>query len=471
MRRSPATALAILIGLVLVSAWAFNSLLGKRFASGEVYAPGSSLRSDPLGSKALHNSLNRITGMQVERNFRDLTKLKGNRDTTLLCIMVTPDVFTDGEELDGESLMRFANEGGRLVITLNGQTTGWDVILNSADERRDENAKRRRDERRKQLGKKPISDDKGSDKKKDGKDSTDEDSTKKDKDLKNEDNPFMPPKSLQQMLGVKVAQENFVMTPKGALTLETPLGLGVEKGTLPGWHTRTSMTFDDEAKGKWKVLGQVNNDVMLASRDTEAGGSIVLATDSYFLTNEALYREPSTKFLSWLIGAANTVVFEETHLGTQEDPGIMALARRHRLHGLFLGGMLLFALFVWKSSMSLVPSRDDDAPSRTVAGRGATAGLVSLLRRGIPLAQVLRRGLDAYENSTRQRSTAMQTRIDQARQHLPMVEATSVRKGALRSIYLLMCGMLHPSATPPPIPAPQTPPLPQSETAPAPSHD
>lgn len=471
MRRSPATALAILIGLVLVSAWVFNSLIGKRFASGEVYAPGSSLRSDPLGSKALHNSLGRIPGMQVERNFRALTKLNGNRDTTLLCIMVSPDGFTDGEQLDGESLMRFANEGGRVVITLNGQMTGWDVILKSADERREENARRRRDERRKKLGKPPLSDDKGSDKKKDGKDNADKDSTEEDKALKDEDNPFRPPKSLQQMLGVKVVQENFIMTPKGALKLETPLGLGVEEGTLPGWHTRTSLTFNDDTRAKWKVLGQVNEEVMLASRDTEAGGSIVLATDSYFLSNEALYREPSTKFLSWLVGVANTVVFEETHLGTQEDPGIMALARRHRLHGLFLGGMLLFALFVWKSSMSLVPARDDDAPSRTVAGRGATAALVSLLRRGIPLAQVLRRGLDAYESGTRQRSTAMQARIDQAREHLPVVGVTSVRSGALRSIYLLMCEMLHPSATPPSVPSEQKPSIPNLKTAPAPSHD
>jgi hypothetical protein len=465
MRRSPATALAILIGLVLVSGWVFNSLIGKRFAAGEVYSPGSTLRSDPLGAKALYNSLNRISGVKVERNFRDLTKLKGNRDTTLLNIMVTPNVFTDGDVLDGESLMRFANEGGRVVIALNGQVTNWDVILNSADERRDDNAKRRRNERRKKEGKPPLPDDKTDKKNGDKKDKADKDSTKKDKDSEDELNGYKPPKSLQEVLGVKISQENFVMTPKGALEIETPLGLGVEEGTLPAWHTRTSMTFEDDAREKWKALGQLGEDVVLASRDTEGGGSIVLATDSYFMSNEALYRAPATKFLSWLIGGANTVVFEETHLGTQENPGIMALARRHRLHGLFLGGLLLFALFVWKSSMSLVPARDDDAPSRTVAGRGATAGLVSLLRRGIPQAQVLRRGLDAYENSSRQRTTAMQARLDQVRQHLPALESTRVRKGALRSLYLLMCQMLHPSATPPPMPSPQTPPLPQSENS------
>lgn len=452
----------MLIGLVLVSAWAFNSLLAKRFANGDVYAPGSSLRADPLGTKALHDSLNRLTGMRAERNFRDPDKLQGARDKTLLCVMVTPGAFSDGSKFDGESLMRFANEGGRVVITLHGQMTDWEIVLREADERRDENARRRFNERRKKQGKPPISEDKKSGGK--------EDSSEDGKDVSDEDGAyFKPPKSLRKVLGVKITQENFIMTPKGALEVDTPLGLGVEYGTLPDWHTRTSITFNDDVQGKWKVLGKVNNDVVLASRETESGGSIVLSTDSYFLTNEALFREPATKFLSWLIGPATTVIFEETHLGTQENPGIMALARRHRLHGLFLGGLLLFALFVWKSSMSLVPARDDDAPSRTVAGRGATAGLVSLLRRGIPLAQVLRRGLDAWEHSTRHRSPAMQARIDQARQHLPVAEATSVRSGALVSLYRLMCDMLHPSVTSSSTPATQTPmqpqPFPQPENS------
>lgn len=454
MRRSPATALAILMGLVLLAAWAFNMLLGKRFASGEVYAHGSSLRADPMGTKALHDSLNRIPGVRAERNYRDLSRLKGSRDMTLLLVMVTPAMFADGGELDGESVLRFANEGGRVVIALHGQKTDWNTVLEAADRRRDENAERRRDERRKKMGKPPLSDEKKKKEKGKDDDEDDEDIITRGRRAKDKDDPMLPPQSLKRLLGVKVNQQNFVMTPGGALKLTTPMGVGVEEG-LPDWHTRTSISFTDEVTSKWKPLAMLENDVVLASRDTDAGGSIVLATDSYFLSNEALYHGAATKFLSWLIGPSGTVIFDETHLGTLEQPGIMALAKRHRLHGLFLGGLLLFALFVWKSSMSLVPARDDDAPSRTVAGRGATAGLVSLLRRGIPQAQVLRRGLDAWEHGSRHRSPAMQARIDQARQHLPVLEATSVRRGALSSLYHVMCEMLHPRPNQPLTPAPK----------------
>ena len=87
-------------------------------------------------------------------------------------------------------------------------------------------------------------------------------------------------------------------------------------------------------------------------------------------------------------------------------------------------------------------------------------GLVSLLRRGIPTAQVLRRGLEAWEHGARHRSPAMQARLDQARQHLPSTEATRVPGGALQSIYRLMCEMLNPrlnassTASPPQMPQP-----------------
>jgi hypothetical protein len=463
MRRSPAASLAILIGLVLVAAWSFNMLLGKRFAATDIYQPGSSMRADPLGSKALHDSLNRIPGLRAERNFRDLEKLEGAPGKTLLCVMMTPKAFADGADVDGEAVLRFANAGGRVVIALQGQKSDFDTVMDSADKRRDENAERRREERRKGQKKKPVTQDKKGDdkiKKEDPKEK--KDSTTTDKDPKEGEEFLKPAKSLSEVLGVTVDQENFVMTAGGALKLETPLGVGVEQGTLPGWHTRTSVTVGSEAQEKWKTLGLVNEKVVLTSRETEAGGSVVLATDSYFLTNEALYREPSTKFLSWLMGPAKTVIFEETHLGTLEKPGIVTLARRHRLHGFFFGGMLLFALFVWRSSMSLVPTRDDDAPTRTVAGRGAIAGLVSLLRRGIPSAQVLRRGLEAWEHGARHRSPAMQARIDQARQHLPSSIATRVPGDALRSIYRLMCEMLNPrmnassAAAPPPMPQPDT---------------
>ena len=46
-----------------------------RFSTGEVYPYYSTLRSDPLGTKALYYSLQELPGLRVERNVRPLRYL------------------------------------------------------------------------------------------------------------------------------------------------------------------------------------------------------------------------------------------------------------------------------------------------------------------------------------------------------------------------------------------------------------
>jgi hypothetical protein len=73
----------------------------------------------------------------------------------------------------------------------------------------------------------------------------------------------------------------------------------------------------------------------------------------------------------------------------------MTLARRYRMHGLFLGGILLFALYIWRNAFSLVPSSPDDDLGHwradAVAGQSAASGLEGLLRRGVKFGQLLPR--------------------------------------------------------------------------------
>jgi len=121
-------------------------------------------------------------------------------------------------------------------------------------------------------------------------------------------------------------------------------------------------------------------------------GSLVFSADSYFVSNEALRNERHPKLLAWLAGRNTTVLFDEMHLGVLEKPGIAALVRKYRLHGLVVGLALLAGLFVWKNTTSFVPPYIEDiADNRNdaVAGRDSAAGFVNLLRRSIPPAEVL----------------------------------------------------------------------------------
>jgi hypothetical protein len=69
--------------VVIVSGFMFGvlKLFLLRFEAGDVYPAYSSLRSDPLGSRAFYSSLENINDTAVGRNYRSLQTLEFNENT------------------------------------------------------------------------------------------------------------------------------------------------------------------------------------------------------------------------------------------------------------------------------------------------------------------------------------------------------------------------------------------------------
>lgn len=451
MRSKGAKGVWLGLGLIAVlggAAWLLAELVEQRFEAGTVYAPYSTRRADPLGAKALLEALDRMPGIEALRNYGRLEKLVGGRGTTLVLVDVKPSAWQDGRRLSGEAVERFAALGGRVVMTLDGQTRGWEKLEEDARRRQLEEERQRVEKMRKRDGAK------------DGKNGTvekkDEEKRKRD-EMKKERERFIfgGTDSLATVMGVGIQEGQFVLTARGGLELMPGEGSGLEAAMLPRWYSRTTLEFKGAEASRWKVLARLNGKAVVAERRF-GQGSVLLCTDSYFLSNEGLWREPAPDFLWWLAGGAETVIFDETHLGTAESPGIMSLVRRFRLHGFFVGGLLLFGLFVWQGAMSLVPSREKEALRRPVSGLGATSGLVSLLRRGIGRKLLMTRCFEAWEKgraggSAGSSSTAMQDRIEQARK-LAGQGSDDVEGGGgklakpedLRVLYQQICETLHP---------------------------
>jgi hypothetical protein len=122
-------------------------------------------------------------------------------------------------------------------------------------------------------------------------------------------------------------------------------------------------------------------------------GSIVLASDTYFLSNEAMRDDRHPALLAWLAGPNRHVIFDESHFGLVTPPGIIDLIYRLRLQGFLAVLGVLGALYGWMSLMAPVPRRETAAIEFTAATRGreAFSGMVSLLRRSVPPADLLAR--------------------------------------------------------------------------------
>src|SRR5436309_2954544 len=89
--------------------------------------------------------------------------------------------------------------------------------------------------------------------------------------------------------------------------------LQVSRNEIP-WHS--ALHFKD-SNATWKTVYEAAGFPVVIER-TMGEGTIVLAADSYLLSNEAMRRDRHPEFLAWLVGANRRIVFDETHFGVKE---------------------------------------------------------------------------------------------------------------------------------------------------------
>jgi hypothetical protein len=90
-----------------------------------------------------------------------------------------------------------------------------------------------------------------------------------------------------------------------------------------------------------------------------------------------------------LVGSGTTVIFDETHLGVMERPGVSSLLRKYHLMWFVAALGILALLFVWKNAMSFVPPYDAALTAEERSEKDVMAGLVNLLRQNIAAGDIL----------------------------------------------------------------------------------
>jgi hypothetical protein len=111
-----ARSLAVAVVLGAGFTWGILQLLRTQFVAGDFYPEYSSLRSDPKGAKLLFDSLSRMPGLNVTRNYLPLDYFPGK--AAVLLLGLTPGT------LDHDFLERaegLARRGNRVVAAMNFQ--------------------------------------------------------------------------------------------------------------------------------------------------------------------------------------------------------------------------------------------------------------------------------------------------------------------------------------------------------------
>ncbi|HLX95365.1 MAG TPA: DUF4350 domain-containing protein [Verrucomicrobiae bacterium] len=399
----------LLLGCAAAFTFGVVQLFELRFETGDVYPPYSSLRSDPLGTMALYESLEKLPGLTVRRDYSVSDQLPDEPDTTYLQLggdagdwsWFSGDTF---REID-----RFVRNGGRLVITFFPQTGPFGDYGNPEANTNSVAS----------PALKPNADKTSPVK-----------TGVKAHATENEEEVW-----LNKRWGFRTYFQRLIQTGDAyepvQVVNQTPLSL---PRTL-NWHSGMVFIGLDPA---WRTIYARGADAVVIERKF-GRGSVVMATDSYFASNEALERDRHADLLTWMVGANRQVVFDEAHFGIVESSGVAMLMRKYHLQGLAAGLMLLAGLFVWKNSTSLVPPHAVDQPPGYVHGKEAASGFVNLLRRNIAPRDLLATCFNEWKKSATLTGKASAAKLHQAEAVFQAENSRPARDRNLVRAYQTLC--------------------------------
>ncbi len=325
-----------------------------RFERGDVYPTYSSLRVDPLGTKAFCDSLKNLQHLSVSRNYRSFSKLSHGPKGTVLYLGVPPESLRFVQEDLLKAFDGVAEAGGRLIVSF-FPVKEKPLIMGGSESPCSTHGKGEGEKGNERTHSRDF-----------------------------EPRGCKSP-SLGRHWGFRFDFDERPRDLKGHRKAWKAVGENLPNSI--SWHTALYFYGLDNP---WRVIYTCDEHPVVIEREL-GRGTIVLCADSYLFSNEALREERQSRLLAWFIGTHTHVVFDETHLGVRENPGIASLARKYHLHGLVLGIVLLGGLFVWKNTFHFVPPREFPPPGSgdSPSERDYTAGFVSLLRRNISPRDIL----------------------------------------------------------------------------------
>ncbi len=354
-----------LLTIAVVFAGGLGWLFKLRLGQGDVFPAYSTLRADPLGTRAIFEALQELPGLRVERAVQPIKKIAEAPARTLVFAGMERDSWEAFSVEEANVLDAAVRAGSRAVIVFKAERlTTADVVEPFVKGKGEKAGEKKADA-------------------KDGekKDGNDKKSSKKERQSPRNDEAEKPVHRTElvdwsKRWGFELRTRWIMDREAGAMR---KAGAPETLAAQVPW--KSDLYFHLTQGSDWRVLyARGSSPVMMEM--TLGRGTVVVATDTFFLSNEAMQKSRETSLLAWLVGGNARVVFNESHLGVEEDVGIARLARRYGLAGAFFVLLLLTALFVWQRMTLFVPPAPETA--ETALTYHPSAGLEALLRRALP---------------------------------------------------------------------------------------
>ena len=372
-----ATLVVLLIALLL----GVIQLFLLRFQAGDIYPAYSSLRSDPLGTRAFYESLAKFDHLNIQRNYQILSSLKPDANTVLFYLGTEIPQHDSIPKKVSQTLDGLTAAGGRLVIAYLPVNQPNDDTPNPEDKAAGSDSpdcitKKRNKNAEPVAPQNPVT--------KSQPDSDDSEKSAVDSDESK--SKFV---SIREHWGFDFAYAEGSgnrKADKKQPVFKAHSGLPDLPAAI-SWHTHLYFELLDN---KWRTIYAVNGKPVVIERKMNQG-SIVLCSDSFFISNEAMRTERHPQYFIWLMGGRTSVIFDESHFGLYKVPGVAGLLRRYQFHWFFAALAVVALLFIWKNGVHFVPPPREETvlEAENVIEKDYTRGLVALLRRNIRVGEIL----------------------------------------------------------------------------------
>jgi hypothetical protein len=462
-RRNLLIQMVTLAVLILFSCCLVRLLL-LRYERGDVYPAYSTLRADPLGTRALYEAL-QSNGFTVHRGYHSLPRELKTKPDSIYYLALSADEILTFDKDEAADLDRFVRDGGRVVLTFKPEEPITSEAENSnpfaSKKKKPDAGDAKKDSADKEKAKEKTPPEKDSDEniseprtaqeKYERKEFHEEKENDPDWERDHMDTQYHP--SLAALWGfgwerqIQPEKKKSDSGNPGADDDTQPLpeveACRVGRGTLDYSVPWKSALYFTRLELDWEILYNAKNKPVLIRRPL-GRGEILLATDTYFLSNEGLRNDRRPNLLSLVAGPAGSMLFDEVHLGTQQQEGVMSLVEKFRLQGYLYGMACVVVLLLWRNSIPLVPPQniENSIPSSTVSGKDSRSGLINLLRRNIPSSEILKasftewkRGITPGQHHLKPKVAAMESILN---------EKKATRSEEIVSIYHELCAINSP---------------------------
>ncbi len=444
-----------------------------RFERGDFYPAYSTLRSDPLGTRALYKSAENLNVFNVKRNYLPLNQVTFNHHTSFFYLGVHASDNESIPEYISNAFDDLTDKNGRLIISFypswekfSGKEQNTETGEESKeggnhesdqlpDQPPDQSPEQSTDQSQKQSPdqspeQSPKQSPKQSNDKKnepDGlenrtQDSNDNVNEKNDQGHSDTDHLDYKSVSLKEHWGVVT---DYAEDPE--LINRAQLAIDYNPWEMPrsiSWHSTLYFT---DLTDEWRVVYTCNKRPVIIERPFQ-NGSIILSADSYYLSNEALWAERHPGLLAWIMGTNNELVFDEAHLGINQTQGVAGLIRKHDLHWFFFGIAILGLMFVWRNSAHFIPPPSDDQifeGDKTMSKRDSLQGLISLLRRNIPAGDILKICIEQWKETLNFNKTQRRAELEHILRNIDKEKYLFDRKTDPVKGYQSICSLISTS--------------------------